>query len=47
MQVHSLAWEDPLAEGMVNYSSVLACRVPRTEEPGELQSMVPLRVRHD
>ena len=37
--VRSLGQEDPLEEGMATYSSVLAWRTPRTEEPGGLQSM--------
>ena len=40
MQVQSLGQEDPLEEGMATHSSILAWRVPWTEEPGELQSMV-------
>ena len=32
-------WEDPLEEEMATHSSILACRVPWTEEPGGLQSM--------
>ena len=40
-------WEDPLEEGMAIHSSILAWRVPRTEEPGGLQSMGWQRVRHD
>ena len=39
MQVGSLDWEDPLKKGMATYSSILAMRIPWTEEPGELQSM--------
>ena len=35
----SLCWEDPLEEGMATHCSVLAWRIPWTEEPGELQSM--------
>ena len=35
-QVQSLGWEDPLEEGMATYSSILAWRIPWTEEPGEL-----------
>ena len=35
-QVRSLGWEDPLEKGMATYSSVLAWRIPWTEEPGEL-----------
>ena len=35
----SLDWEDPLEEGMATHSSILAWRIPWTEEPGGLQSM--------
>ena len=35
----SLAWEDPGEEGMETHSSILAWRIPRTEEPGGLQFM--------
>ena len=38
MKVQSLGWEDPLEEGMATQSSVLAWRIPWTEEPGGLQS---------
>ena len=37
MQVHSLDQEDPLEEGMATHSSILACRIPWTEESGGLQ----------
>ena len=37
--VRSLGWEDPLEEGMATHSSILAWRIPWTEEPGGLQSM--------
>ena len=37
--VQSLGWEDPLEAGMATYSSILAWRIPWTEEPGGLQSM--------
>ena len=37
--VWSLGWEDPLEEGMAAHSSILAWRIPWTEEPGGLQSM--------
>ena len=47
MQVQSLGREDPLEKGMASYSSVLAGRIPWTEEPGGLQSLVPQRVGHD
>ena len=40
-QVQSLGQEDPLEEGMVTHSSILAWRIPRTEEPGGLQSTGP------
>ena len=36
--IRSLGWEDPLQEGMATHSSILAWRIPRTEEPGRLQS---------
>ena len=37
--VHSLGQEEPLEEEMATHSSILAWRIPRTEEPGGLQSM--------
>ena len=37
--VRSLGREDPLERGMATYSSILAWRIPWTEEPGRLQSM--------
>ena len=46
-QVRSLDREDSLEEGMVSYSSILARRIPQTEEPGGLQSIGSQRVRHD
>ena len=46
-QVHSLGRDDPLEKGMATHSSVLACRIPWTEEPGGLQSMGSQRIRHD
>ena len=45
--VQSLGWEDPLEKEMATHSSILAWRIPWTEEPGGLQSMVSQRVRHD
>ena len=39
--------EDPLEKGMATHSSILAWRIPWTEEPGRLQSMGLQRVRHD
>ena len=47
LQVQSLGQEDPLEEGMATHSSVLAWRIPWTEEPGRLQSTGSQRVRHD
>ena len=38
-QVQSLGWEDPLEKGMATHSSILAWRIPWTEEPGGLWSM--------
>ena len=46
-RVQSLGQEDPLEKGMATHSSVLAWRIPRTEEPGVLQSMWSQRVRHN
>ena len=43
----SAGQEDPLEEGTAAHASVLAWRIPRTEEPGGLQSIVLQRVRHD
>ena len=37
--VRSLGWEDPLEKGMATHSSILAWRIPWTEEPRRLQSM--------
>ena len=37
--IQSLGWEDPLEKVMATHSSILAWRIPRTEEPGGLQSM--------
>ena len=45
--IQSLSWEDPLDEGMATHSSVLAWRIPWTEEPGGLQSMGSKRIEHD
>ena len=39
--------EDPLEEEMAIYSSILAWNIPRTEEPGRLQSMGSQKVGHD
>ena len=52
--VRPLSWEDPLEKGMATHSSILAWRIPWTEEPGGLQSMAivlvgesPQRAGHD
>ena len=45
--VRFLGGEDPLEEGMATHSTILAWRIPCTEEPGGLQSMALLIVRHD
>ena len=42
-----LAWEDPLEKGMATQPSILAWKIPWTEEPGGLQPMGLQRVRHD
>ena len=47
LQVLSLGWEDPLEKGMATYSSILAWRVPWTEEPGGLQSVGLQKSQHD
>ena len=47
MQVQSLGQEDPLEEEMTTHSSILAGRMPWTEEPGRLQSTGSQGVRHD
>ena len=46
-QVQSLGLEDPMENGMATHSSILAWRIPRTEEPGGLQSVGLQRIRHD
>ena len=46
-QVQSLGWEDTLEKGMAIHSSILAWRIPWTEEPGGLQSVGSQKVRHD
>ena len=45
--VQSLGHEDPLEKGMATHSSILACRIPWTEEPGGPQSVGLQRVGHD
>ena len=47
MQVQSLGWEDPLEKEMATHSSILAWRIPWTEELGGLQSTELQRVGND
>ena len=47
LQVRSLGQEDSLEEDMATHSSIVACRIPGTEEPGRLQSIRWQRVRCD
>ena len=46
-RVQSLGWEDPLEKEVAPHSSILAWKIPWTEEPGGLQSMGLQRVGHD
>ena len=46
-RVQSLGQEDLLEKGMITHSSILAWRIPWTEEPGGIQSMGLQRVRYD
>ena len=46
-QVQSLDWEDSLEKRVATHCSILAGEIPRTEEPGGLQSMGSQRVGHD
>ena len=47
IQVRSLGLEDALEKGMDTHSSILAWRIPWTEEPGKLQSVGSQRVRNN
>ena len=47
MQVRSLSWDDPLEEEMATHSSVLAWKIPQTEDPGGQQSMGSQTVGHN
>ena len=47
MQVSFLGQEDPLEEGMITHGSILAWRIPWTEEPDGLQTMGSQRVGYD
>ena len=46
-RIRSLGWEDPLQKEMAIHSRIIAWKIPWTEEPGRLQSMVSPRVGHD
>ena len=46
-QVRSLGWEDPLEKEMATHFSILAWKIPWTEEPGGLQSIESQRVGND
>ena len=46
-QVQYLGQEDPLEKGMATHSTIIAWRIPWTEEPGGLQSTGSQRVGHD
>ena len=46
-RVRFLGWEDSLEKGMVTRSSILAWKIPWTEEPGGLRSIGLQRVRHN
>ena len=46
-RIQSQGWEDPLEKGMATSFSILAWRIPWTEEPGRLQSVESQRVRYD
>ena len=45
--VQALGWEDPLEKEMATHSSILAWKIPWTEEPGGLQSMGSLKIGQD
>ena len=47
MWVQSLGQEDPLEEEMATHSSILAWRIPWTEDPGGLQSNGSQRIKHN
>ena len=45
-EVQSLGQEDPLEKGVTIHASIVSWEIPRTEEPGGLQSIGSQRVRH-
>ena len=46
-RLRSLGWKDPLGKEKATHSSILAWKIPWTEQLGRLHSMGPQRVRHD
>ena len=46
-QVQSLGWKEPLEKNMATHSSILAWRIPQSEEPDGLQSMGSQTVGHE
>ena len=46
-RVQSLGWEDPFEKEMTTHSSILAWKIPQTEDSGSLQFMGLQRVRHN
>ena len=46
-QLRSLGWKDPLEEEMATHSSILAWRIPWTEEPGRFQPLGLQKLEHD
>ena len=46
-QIRSLGWEDVLEEDVTTHSSILAWRIPRTEEPGKLKAIELQTVGHN
>ena len=47
MWVRSLSWKDPLEKEVATHSSIIAWKIPWTEEPSRRQSMGSQRVGHD
>ena len=45
--VQSLGWDEPLEKEMATHSSILAWKIPWTEDPGRLQSTGSQRIGHD
>ena len=47
MKVQSLSWEDPVVKEIATHFTIIAWRIPWTEEPSGLQSMGSQRMRHN